>query len=93
VQIRYGGYWFKQLILITVFYFPDKSFVISPKQLFSNHYLAISAAGDHATAVERCKTFKVNNVFHSKISFRLLLHGYETTKDVVSCVSCKNVHQ
>jgi hypothetical protein len=58
VQIRYCGYWFKQLIL-SVFYIPDKISVISPKQRMSNHCTAISEAAEHATELGCCKSIQV----------------------------------
>jgi hypothetical protein len=61
MQVRYCGFGFKQLILISVFYCPDKMFFISPKQRMSDHYIAISEAGEHATEVACCKSVKVKH--------------------------------
>jgi hypothetical protein len=91
VQIRYCGYCFEQLILISVFYIPDKRLVISPKQFLSNRRIAISEAAENDNKVVCCKIVKV---FHCKgivfmkqsLSFRLLFHGEERRK-----VSCKSV--
>ena len=71
MQIRYCGYWFKQLILISVFYIRDKRFVISPKQRISNRRIAIVEAGEHVTELGCCKIVKVKQCFpqEKKLNF------------------------
>jgi len=59
MHVSYCGYWFEQLILISVFYIPDKISVISPKQRISNDYIAIIEAAEHAIEVVCCKSIQV----------------------------------